>query len=260
MTAPSPPARAAESGQDCGPATAAAAGWPVVVYFHHVHLGIGHYTALPPDHFRRALDLLCSRFDTVLEPASVGPSLQPPGTPSVLITFDDGYRDNLEIAAPLLAEFDVRMLLFCVTDRIDAAPGIRAHGRPTPREDYLTWTDVAELRRLGHVVGAHTRTHRPLPDLSPDEATAEVEGSLTAVSTRAGPHAPAPAFAYPYGLVPAVDVVPPGVLGFGTVKSPPRPWTAAPQRIRRTYLPTHDIDTWPALVEGWIRQWHASPS
>jgi peptidoglycan/xylan/chitin deacetylase (PgdA/CDA1 family) len=215
---------------------------------------------LTPDDFRRALEVLLDSFGPALDPSSIGPSFVPPDRPSVLVTFDDGYRDNLEAAAPIMAEFDVRMLLFCVTDRIVGTGTARRAGRPTPHADYLTWAEVVELQRLGHVLGAHTRSHRRLSDLAAAEAAAEVVGSLVRVREMAGPEAAPPAFAYPFGLVPARDVVPPGVLGFGTVKSPPRPWTSAPHQIRRSYLPAGDTENWPDIVRGWERQWHASRS
>lgn len=235
------------------PALGSAPGWPLVLYFHHVNAHVDHYTAVPPESFRRGLELVLSEFGPALDPASVRPDAPPPAEPRVLITFDDGYRDTLTQAAPILAEFDVRMLLFCITDRIDTADP--AAGRPS-REDFLTWDDVAALAREGHVPAAHTRSHPKLPELEPARAAAEVTGSLARVEQLTG--SPVGTFAYPYGEIPAVDPVPGPVLGFGTVKSPPRPWTGAPHHIRRTYLPSDAEESWPALVTEWRRQWFGS--
>ncbi len=42
-----------------------------------------------------------------------------PDKPSVLITFDDGYRDNLDIAAPILTRLGLPAVLFATTAYID---------------------------------------------------------------------------------------------------------------------------------------------
>ncbi|MEV4807859.1 polysaccharide deacetylase family protein [Nonomuraea sp. NPDC049421] len=241
------------AGRRLNPALGSAPGWPLVLYFHHVNAAVDHYTAISPDGFRRALDLVLTGFGPAVEPALVTPRFAPPPEPAVLITFDDGYRDVLTQAVPLLAEFDVRILLFCVTDRMADTD------RPapaTPREDFLTWSDVAALTRMGHVAGAHTRSHVRLSELTAARARDEVGGSLADTRRMTGA-APA-AFAYPYGDVPAVDPVPGDVLGFGTVRSAPLPWLQAPHHIRRTYLPSGEEDRWPELVTRWRRQWFAS--
>jgi peptidoglycan/xylan/chitin deacetylase (PgdA/CDA1 family) len=238
-----------------GPVVGSAPGWPLVLYFHHVDAGIDHYTALPPDDFRRGLELVLERYGPPLDPAAIGPGFRPPDHPTVLVTFDDGYRNNLTRAAPVLAELGVPMLLFAITGRI-GRPAAAGRGSFEARDDFLTWAEVAELRRRGHAVGAHSRTHRPLTDVPPAEARREVDESLAEVARHTG--APVTTFAYPYGAVPAADPVPPEVFAFGTVKAPARPWTAAPHGIRRTYLPAGDVAAWPALVTGWRRQWFAS--
>src|SRR4051812_27777456 len=44
------------------PEVGSAPGWPVALYFHHVHPDIRHYTAVTPAAFDRALDQLGDRF------------------------------------------------------------------------------------------------------------------------------------------------------------------------------------------------------
>ncbi|HEY0804911.1 MAG TPA: polysaccharide deacetylase family protein, partial [Pseudonocardiaceae bacterium] len=240
------------------PALGSAVGWPLVLYFHHVHDEVRHYTALSRDAFRRGIELVLDTVGPAVEPATVGLGFEPPDRSSVLFTFDDGYRDTVTSAAPILAEYDVRVLLFCVTDEVDAASG-RSPGERAglaPRQDYLTWDEVAELEAAGHVASAHTRTHPKLPTLDTDRARTEVIGSLERVRQHTG-QTPT-TFAYPYGLVPEHPVLPKGVLGFGTVKSAAVPWLAAPHRVRRTYLPVDGTDRWQSLATGWRRQWFGS--
>ncbi|WP_280265310.1 polysaccharide deacetylase family protein [Nocardia wallacei] len=233
------------------PRIGSAPGWPLVLYFHHVRPDATHYTALSPDNFRRALELVLTGFGPALEPADISPDFAPPDHPFVLITFDDGYLNNLTTAAPILAEFDVRMVLFCITGELD-----RSSALGQPETDFLSWSQALELRALGHVLGAHSLTHPRLTELATDTVRAEVVGSLDAVAVQTA--VPTTAFAYPYGLVPQTSVLDANVLAYGTVKAAPVPWDIAPHRIRRTYLPAHEPESWSILIRGWRRQWHAS--
>nr|WP_024126063.1 polysaccharide deacetylase family protein [Streptomyces sp. FR1]AHE38681.1 Polysaccharide deacetylase [Streptomyces sp. FR1] len=231
------------------PFTGPAPGWPLVVYFHHVHPGVSHYTALSEAAFEKGLRLLLRDFapypaaDLVTE----GPIPQPTH-PTVLITFDDGYRDCFDRARPLLGLYDIQAVFFVVTDRL----GTRS---PAPRQDFLSWDQCDALHAEGHIIAAHTRTHPRLDLLTPSAAHEEIAGSLRTVRSRYGQTRDL--FAYPYGVVPETDVVPQGVLPFGTVRSRPTAWPTAtgPHPVRRTYLPAGHESLWPALVTAWRRQW-----
>jgi peptidoglycan/xylan/chitin deacetylase (PgdA/CDA1 family) len=240
------------------PAMGGALGWPLVLYFHHVHPDLRHYTALTPEQFRRALGTVLDGFGPPVDPAEVGPGFRGPDRPAVLVTFDDGYRDNLEHAAPVLREFDVGVLLFCSTGELDAAAAKPARTARPPRRDFLTWSEAQQFAREGgHVLSAHTHRHPDLTTVAAAEAAAEVERSLRVVADRTG--AAPRTFAYPYGMVPARPPVPADVLAFGTVRSRPVPWDERPHHVRRTYLPTGEDGCWKDLVDGWRRQWFGSP-
>ncbi|WP_182900234.1 polysaccharide deacetylase family protein [Microbispora sp. H10830] len=240
------------------PALGSAPGWPLVLYFHHVNALVDHYTALSPDQFRRGLDTVLGTVGPALDPAAVGPGFRPPDHPSVLFTFDDGYRDNLQVAAPLLAEFGVKALLFCVTGELDAADRLSESDRAAlpPRRSFLTWEEAERFAALGHVLSAHTVRHPKLPELGGNEAAEEVTASLRRVRERTGE--PVRTFAYPYGLIPERPPVPAGLLAFGTVKSPPASWEHRPLHIRRTYLPSGEVERWAGLATGWREQWFGS--
>ncbi|MEV0589977.1 polysaccharide deacetylase family protein [Nonomuraea cavernae] len=240
------------------PALGSAPGWPLVLYFHHVNALVDHYTALSPDDFRRGLETVLDLVGPALDPAAVGPGFRPPDQPSVLFTFDDGYRDNLEIAAPLLAEFGVKVLLFCVTGELDAAERLGESERAAlpPRKSFLTWAEAERFSADGHVLSAHTVGHPPLPELGHAEAAEQVAASLRRVGERTG--GPVRTFAYPYGLIPERPPVPAGVLAFGTVKAAPASWAHRPLHIRRTYLPVGQVERWAGLAIGWREQWFES--
>jgi len=96
---------------------------------------------------------------------------------AVLITFDDGYRDNLENAAPVLHRHGYPAVQFVPL----AFVGDR---QPLPHEEHLAasgvinrtvdWEELGELERLGVRIESHGLSHRPLADLELDEAAREI--------------------------------------------------------------------------------------
>jgi peptidoglycan/xylan/chitin deacetylase (PgdA/CDA1 family) len=230
------------------PAEGSAPGWPLVLYFHHVHPQLRHYTSLTPDAFARGLDTVLRHFAPA-EPGVV--TGDPPGTPQVLFTFDDGYRDLLTGAVPALAERGIRAVFFVCTHLLGGSG-------PDPRDDYLDWDDCAALRAGGHLIASHGLTHVPLTGLSPADAAAQVTDSLGTLHDRLG--LDRAVYAYPYGIEAPIPERLPGlgpVRAFGSVKAPARPWPAAPRSIRRTYLPTGAEDGWDRLTRSWRTQWEA---
>lgn len=115
----------------------------------------------------------------------------------VILTFDDGYRDNHEILLPLLEEHDARAVVFALGDRsLRSNAWDRARGEP----DAPLMTD-AELRACqasGRIeIGSHGMSHRRLAELSDTELDYELSASKSALENLTG--APVHAFAYPYG-------------------------------------------------------------
>lgn len=118
----------------------------------------------------------------------------------VLITFDDGYRDNLDHAAPVLERHGYPAVLFVPL----AYLGDR---RPLPHEERLAsrgvvnttldWGELAELEAAGVRVESHGISHRPLADLPVDEAAREIVLSKLRLEERLG--RPVRSFAYVKG-------------------------------------------------------------
>lgn len=119
---------------------------------------------------------------------------------SVVLTFDDGYRNFLTVAAPMLAARGLPAAVFVVTDKADAAGGGQGPREWAPADDrtYLSWPEVEALARTGRVeFGSHTCSHPRLDDLETEEAERELRESHAAIARRL-PGRPV-AFSYPHG-------------------------------------------------------------
>jgi peptidoglycan/xylan/chitin deacetylase (PgdA/CDA1 family) len=111
----------------------------------------------------------------------------PPG--AVLITFDDGYRDNLVNAAPVLQRHGYRAVQFVPLAYV-------GDEQPLPHEEHLSangvhnptvdWDEIIELERLGIRVESHGISHRPLADLEIDEAAREITISKLRLEEKLG--------------------------------------------------------------------------
>jgi peptidoglycan/xylan/chitin deacetylase (PgdA/CDA1 family) len=137
--------------------------------------------------------------DTVLAHYRDGRPL--PSCP-VLITFDDGYRDNLDNAAPVLERHGFPSVSFVPIAYLDGPQPLpherrfALHGR---QNETLDWGALAELEAAGMRVESHGISHSPFPRLTNDEAARELAVSKQLLEERLG--RPVRAFAYVKGAV-----------------------------------------------------------
>ena len=99
---------------------------------------------------------------------------------SVVLTFDDGFRNFFTTAAPMLAERQMPATVFLITDK--ASENGRQHlGQTwTPADDfsYLSWNEARILRQRQDVeFGSHTCSHSGLLALPAEETERELQQS-----------------------------------------------------------------------------------
>jgi peptidoglycan/xylan/chitin deacetylase (PgdA/CDA1 family) len=109
-----------------------------------------------------------------------------------VITFDDGYRDFVKEALPVLKECGFTATIYLATSRIQDAPAT------FDGAEYLTWGEVRELRKEGMEFGSHTISHPILRDQKPDEVRNELKRSKEIIEDKLG--VPVGSFAYPYAF------------------------------------------------------------
>ena len=146
---------------------------PTIVFMYHaLYQGEAERQAIAPEERPYSVERkVFARHLTFLRDAGV-PLLHPQtlleGTASgggVVLTFDDGHASNLRHAQPELSAHGATGLFFLSTALMGK------------RDDFLSWSEVRELRAGGAVLGTHGRTHRFIDDLTRAEAIDELAGS-----------------------------------------------------------------------------------
>lgn len=162
-----------------------------------------HYVSeLPPDadRYRRDLTVVPKRFEAqlqYLDEAGYHPITltdlylhltqgYPLPEKSIILTFDDGYRDAYEVVFPLLLEYGFPGTFFVL-----ATP---AHFESS---NYLTWAQMKEMSDAGMDIQAHGRDHVDLRGRSYDYLVYQTLGIQEAIQQHTGQTARF--FCYPAG-------------------------------------------------------------
>lgn len=112
----------------------------------------------------------------------------------VALTFDDGYRDFLEHAMPIMARHGMTGTVYVVAGKIDGTSDWVVGGPDAP---LMTADDIRAAAAAGHEVSSHTTTHARLDHLSAGDLRSEVAESRAILEDVVG--GPVSGFAYPYG-------------------------------------------------------------
>ncbi len=102
----------------------------------------------------------------------------------IALTFDDGWREQYDVAFPLLQRYGMRATFFVSTSFI---------GYPR----FMTWEELAEMRDAGMEIASHGRKHVNLADADDQEAWREIARSRETLEEKLG--VSVVSFAYPYG-------------------------------------------------------------
>lgn len=153
---------------------------------------------ITPERFDRQMQQLVELgYTTVRLMDAFGPHRKPLPEKPIVVTFDDGTRDFLEHAHPVLMRHGLRATLFVVTGHVGGTSSWDAD-LGEPERELMTWDEIARLHGEGYEIGSHTNTHRTFPELLDAEVREELTRSREAILQHVGE---APHFlAYPRGF------------------------------------------------------------
>ena len=103
----------------------------------------------------------------------------------VLITFDDGYKDNYTNAYPIMKKYGFKGTIFVVTGFLGVY------------DNYMTWEQAKELADNGFSIESHTYSHKSMTEANDEEISKELTKSRDTIKNKLG--IDADFMAYPTG-------------------------------------------------------------
>jgi peptidoglycan/xylan/chitin deacetylase (PgdA/CDA1 family) len=151
-------------------------------------------TATAPPVFAAQMESLHQAGYSVVGLSEAIPHSNEPGTAkrSVVITFDDGFRNFYTNAFPVLKRHGFTATMFLPTAHIGEST-LSFKGK-----ECLSWNEVRDLQKHGISFGSHTVTHPQLHDCDANSIKQEIVGSKQTIEQKLG--CAVQSFSYPYAF------------------------------------------------------------
>jgi peptidoglycan/xylan/chitin deacetylase (PgdA/CDA1 family)/folate-dependent phosphoribosylglycinamide formyltransferase PurN len=174
--------------------------FPVTILYHHIVSDSPHRMGISTDYFFKHVQFLRKHYQIV----SLGQAIEMLRSnsvkrPTLVLTFDDGYRDNFVTLRAIAEHTGVPVTLFISSGQVtqeaefahDIANGCRGF---LP----LTWAQLRQMYSSGFEIGSHTRTHFDCGSHDTGRLEDEIVGSRAELEKQLG--GKIEFFSFPFGL------------------------------------------------------------
>lgn len=213
--------------------------------YHRVGARTPSPVDLGTDPFRRQMEHVSSTaasLDDALVALAAPTERATFGAAPVVVTFDDGTKDFVEVALPILVEFSIPVVLYLSTANVDSGDPYPHAGQP------ISWSEVRDCLSTGIVeIGAHTHDHVLLDRCSESEALNQLTRCDERIEDELG--VTPRHFAYPKAVAPsrAVDRLVRARYESAAVAGT-RPNTSHTDRYSLHRSPIQNADGWDGFV------------
>lgn len=208
---------------------------PLIFMYHAVQPMRNHTICVSPDRLRRQMDWLV---DHAFRGVSVNDLLRSEEHVDrrrlVGLTFDDGFRDFLDAAIPILQERNFTATVYVVSGKFG---GTNAWDK-VPRLPLLSATDVIAIRDSGFEIGSHSLTHAHLTHLDPVDVDHEIRFSRQTLAAVTG--SMPEGFCYPYGEYNSAAITAVKKAGYSYACAVKSYGSASRFTLPRVYVGEHD--------------------
>jgi peptidoglycan/xylan/chitin deacetylase (PgdA/CDA1 family)/folate-dependent phosphoribosylglycinamide formyltransferase PurN len=185
--------------------------FPVIFLYHHLISDRPHPLGISTDAFLKQVQFLQKHYKI----ASLREAIEMLKSgrvtvPTVVLTFDDGYRDNYVNLRSVTDKMGIPVTLFVCSGHVASGAEFQHDIKENVRGfSPLSWEQVDSLSRNGFELGAHTRFHFDCGSCDRQALNSEIVGCQTDLEKHLG--FPVDVFSFPWGQpenmsVQAVDV------------------------------------------------------
>jgi len=158
-----------------------------ILTYHRVAADAGDPFAVSPRDFALQMEAVASTgavaaLDAALQEIRAAGEIRP----RIALTFDDGTRDFLTEALPVLSRLGLPATLYVIPARVGA-------------RGFLSWQEIQAVRSAGIEIGSHGLDHRSLGRISAGELPAQLSESRRILEDRLG--CVVSSLAYPFGTI-----------------------------------------------------------
>jgi len=218
-----------------------------ILTYHRIAADPGDPFAVAPKDFVLQMEAI-ARTGRVVDLGTALNGLRAGGGPvsQIVVSFDDGTRDFLTEAAPVLSRLGIPSVIYVNPSCVGGT-------------GFLGWNELLDLSRAGVEVGSHSLEHRSLGPMSQAEVRRQVVESRRMLQDRLGREVNA--LAYPYGTLrdfsPMIqsEVASAGYRSACTAINGLNRPGADPMTLRRTKIEQWDMGIFPWILAGALDGW-----